>query len=166
MVITGFTGPYTLKDPIQDTLVHICAGSGIVPNYSIIKYALRNHPDIKHKLLYSNRKWSDTIFGNELLQLQQDFPDHLEIVFAFTREAKSGLPVKCYHKRVDIDMIKEILPDANRTIYVCGPGNSIYEKRAAKEKGQIPPPRFLESVLADLDTLGIDKKDIKNESYG
>ena len=166
MVITGFTGPYTLKEPVQETLVHVCAGSGIVPNYSIIKYALRNYPDVKHKLLYSNRRWADTIFGNELLQLQKDFPNHLDIVFAFTRKPKSGLPVKCYNRRVDLDMIKEILPDVNRTIYVCGPGNSIYEKRAAKEKGLTPPPRFLESVLFDLNTLGIDKKDIKNESYG
>ncbi len=166
MVITGFTGPYTLIDPVPETLVHICAGSGIVPNYSIMKYALRNYPEMKHRLLYSNRRWEDTIFGNELLQLQKEFPDQVELVFSFTREPKSGLPVTCYNRRVDLNMIQEILPNKNDSIYVCGPGLSVYEKKAAKKEGSKPSPRFLESVLADLEILGVDKKNIKNESYG
>ena len=166
MVITGFTGPYTLTEPVTETLVHICAGSGIVPNYSIMKYALRNYPDVKHKLLYSNRRWEDTIFSNDLLQMQQEFPDQVEIIFTFTRQSKSGLPVKCYNKRVDLDVIQEILPEGNKSVYVCGPGLSIYEKRAAKSEGKTPSPRFLESILADLETIGVDKKFIKNESYG
>lgn len=166
MIITGFTGPYTLIDPVPETLVHICAGSGIVPNYSIIKYALRNYPEVKHRLLYSNRRWKDTIFGNELLQLQKEFPDQVELVFSFTREPKSGLPVTCYNRRVDLNMIQEILPNKNDSIYVCGPGLSVYEKKAAKKEGSKPSPRFLESVLADLESLGVEKKNIKNESYG
>lgn len=166
MVITGFTGPYTLIDPAPEMLVHICAGSGIVPNYSIMKYALRNYPEMRHRLLYSNRRWEDTIFGNELLQLQKEFPDQVELVFSFTREPKSGLPVTCYNRRVDLNMIQEILPNKNDSIYVCGPGISVYEKKAAKKEGSKPSPRFLESVLADLEILGVDKKNIKNESYG
>jgi len=44
MIITGFTGPYTLNEKLRDEsdeVVHICAGSGIVPSYSIIKHDLR-----------------------------------------------------------------------------------------------------------------------------
>ena len=43
LVVTGFTGPYTLPDDIEsktDHLVHVCAGSGSVPNFAILKYAL------------------------------------------------------------------------------------------------------------------------------
>ena len=166
MVITGFTGPYTLTEPVPETLVHICAGSGIVPNYSIMKYALRNYPDVKHKLLYSNRRWEDTIFGNELIQLQNEFPEQVELVFTFTREPKSGLPVTCYNRRVDQDMLKEIIPNKDDSIYVCGPGISVHEKKAAKKEGSTPSPRFLESVLADLEAIGVNKKNIKKESYG
>src|SRR5262245_8201122 len=39
--VTGFTGPYTLPEDIEsktDHLVHVCAGSGIVPNFSILKH--------------------------------------------------------------------------------------------------------------------------------
>src|SRR5438128_5292657 len=47
LVVTGFTGPYTLPEDIEsrtDHLVHVCAGSGSVPNYAILKYALAHHP--------------------------------------------------------------------------------------------------------------------------
>src|SRR5215510_273816 len=38
--ITGFTGPYTLTEHIEsktEHLVHLCAGSGSVPNFAILK---------------------------------------------------------------------------------------------------------------------------------
>jgi len=37
---------------------------------------------------------------------------------------------------------------------------------AAKERGETPQPRFLESVLADLATIGVPKNRIKREFYG
>ncbi|MCI0656412.1 MAG: oxidoreductase, partial [Acidobacteria bacterium] len=43
LVVTGFRGPYTLPHDIEsrtDHLIHICAGSGIVPNMSILKHSL------------------------------------------------------------------------------------------------------------------------------
>ena len=43
LTITGFTGPYVLPADIEhqtEHLVHVCAGSGMVPNYSIIKHCL------------------------------------------------------------------------------------------------------------------------------
>ena len=47
LVVTGFTGPYTLPPDITsqtDHVVHVCAGSGSVPNLSILKCA-RAPPD-------------------------------------------------------------------------------------------------------------------------
>src|SRR5881396_899961 len=46
LVVTGFTGPYTLPADISsktDHIVHVCAGSGSVPNFSILKFALAHH---------------------------------------------------------------------------------------------------------------------------
>src|SRR5213083_3228485 len=42
LVVTGFTGPYTLPADIEsktDHIVHACAGSGSVPNFSMLKFA-------------------------------------------------------------------------------------------------------------------------------
>jgi 3-ketosteroid 9alpha-monooxygenase subunit B len=51
-------------------------------------------------------------------------------------------------------------------VYVCGPGISKFDVAAAKEKGETPQPRFLESVLADLATIGVPNERIKREFYG
>jgi len=47
LVVTGFTGPYTLDDDVAsktDHLVHVCAGSGSVPNFAITKHRARPPP--------------------------------------------------------------------------------------------------------------------------
>ena len=65
LAVTGFTGPYTLPDDIEsktDHLVHLCAGSGSVPNVSILKHALEFHARLRHTFIYSNKTWDDVIF--------------------------------------------------------------------------------------------------------
>src|SRR5215510_16368994 len=89
MIITGFTGPYTLNNKIlakADHLFHICAGSGIVPNFAIIKSALERHSEVRHTLLYSNRTWDDVIFRNEIDTLSRHNPERLKVVHTLTRE--------------------------------------------------------------------------------
>src|SRR4030095_9777060 len=55
LIITGFAGPYTLSEKILSKKIlhcHICAASGSVPSFSIIKSALEIHPEVRHTLLY------------------------------------------------------------------------------------------------------------------
>jgi hypothetical protein len=64
-------------------------------------------------------------------------------------------------------MLRALVPDLESCIvYICGPGISKWDREAAKERGEAPPPRFLESVLADLKSLGVPNARIKRESYG
>ena len=73
LVVTGFTGPYTLPADITsktDHIVHLCAGSGSVPNLSILKFALVNHPTLRHTFIYSNKTWDDVIFRGTLAELE------------------------------------------------------------------------------------------------
>ena len=99
LVITGFTGPYTLPDDVEsrtDHIVHVCAGSGIVPNFSIIKHALLHHPRLRHTLVYSNRTWADTIFGRDLNALEAKHPEQLRVVHTLTRqEPAPGSRARC-----------------------------------------------------------------------
>jgi 3-ketosteroid 9alpha-monooxygenase subunit B len=171
MIITGFTGPYTLNSRIlanTDHLFHICAGSGIVPNFAIIKSALQLHPELRHTLVYSNRTWEDIIFRSEIEALSRQHPDRLEVVHALTRETQrsnDGSNVRA--GRVGTDLLRELVPpDLNCHFFVCGPAVSAFERAAAKEKGEEPSPRFLESVRAGLRTLGARQDQITRESYG
>ncbi len=170
LVITGFTGPYTLNSANlakTNHIFHICAGSGGVPNFAIIKSALKLHPEIRHTLLYSNRKWEDVIFKNELERISREHPERLKVVHALTREEHPPTDSNVRTGRVGTDLLSEFIPhDLDCHFFVCGPGISAHERLAAKEKGVEPPPRFLESVLSDLKALGVRRDQITQESYG
>src|SRR5215831_8832427 len=139
MIITGFTGPYTLNDKVlarTNHLFHICAGSGSVPNFAIIKSALELHPEVRHTLLYSNRTWDEIIFRKPLEQLALKHPDRLKVVQTLTREsdvAARGPEVRS--GRVSLKLLQELLPaNLDCHFFICGPAISTFERAAAKEK--------------------------------
>jgi 3-ketosteroid 9alpha-monooxygenase subunit B len=169
--ITGFTGPYTLPVDIEDktdTLVHVCAGSGIVPNYSIIKHCLAERPKLKHVLVYSNKTWGDVIYGQHLNKMAMQFPDRLTVIHALTREPDATtLGPNFRNGRLSEGLLKELIPDPSAAVvYCCGPGITKYDREAAKALGQQASPRFLESALASLAALGVPQKQVHRESYG
>jgi len=171
LIITGFTGPYTLSSKIlakTNHLVHICAGSGSVPNFAIIKSALELHPDVRHTLIYSNREWIDIIFRAELENIERLHPDRLKIFHTLTREPNASSRGTNFRSgRVNRQMLEEIIPDTlDCHFFVCGPAVSAADRLAAREKGMEPQPRFLESILADLKSLGVSRDQITYESYG
>jgi 3-ketosteroid 9alpha-monooxygenase subunit B len=171
LVVTGFTGPYTLPPDVStrtDHIVHVCAGSGSVPNFSMLKFALANHPTLRHTFVYSNKSWDDVIFRDELARLAAAHPDRLTVVHTLTREENPRVFGGSVRKgRVDAALLRETIPQPGECfVYVCGPGISKFDVAAAKEKGETPQPRFLESVLADLTTIGVPNERIKREFYG
>jgi len=171
LIITGFTGPYTLSSRIlakTNHLVHICAGSGSVPNFAIIKSALELHPDVRHTLIYSNREWNDIIFRAELENMERLHPDRLNIIHTLTREPDASSRGPNFRSgRVNLQMLEEIIPVSRDChFFVCGPAVSAADRLAAREKGTEPQPRFLESILADLKSMGVTKEQITYESYG
>ena len=171
LVVTGFTGPYTLGPDVNaqtDHIVHVCAGSGSVPNFSMLKFALAHHPDVRHTFVYSNKTWSDVIFRDELSRLAAQHPDRLTLLHTLTREEDAGVFGPSVRKgRVDQALLREAIPHPTGClVYVCGPGISKWDMAAAKEAGTTPQPRFLEAVLADLKALGVPDKRIKREFYG
>jgi ferredoxin-NADP reductase len=171
MVITGFTGPYTLPDDIEaktDHLVHVCAGSGSVPNFSMVKHALTHHPKLRHTFVYSNKTWEDIIFRDELSKLAVAHPDRLKLVHTLTRVTDAGAFGPGVRKgRIDTALLREVIPDPSACIvYACGPAIGPFERAAAREKGVEPEPRFLETVLSGLETIGVPDKNVKRESYG
>jgi ferredoxin-NADP reductase len=169
--IVGFTGPYTLPAGIEnktDTIIHVCAGSGIVPNYSIIKHCLAERPKLKHVLVYSNKTWGDVIYGQHLNQLAAQYSDQLRVIHSLTREpdvASYGPNFKS--GRITEAMLKEVIPDPSAAVvYCCGPGITKFDRAAARARGEEPIPRFLEAAVAALQSIGVPPKQIHRESYG
>jgi ferredoxin-NADP reductase len=171
LVVTGFTGPYTLPADISaktEHIVHVCAGSGSVPNFSMLKFALAHYPTVRHTFVYSNKTWQDVIFRDQLTRLAAEHPDRLTVLHTLTREEDPRVFGPTVRKgRIDLRLLQEAIPDPSEPyIYLCGPGISHWDVVAAKQAGTTPQPKFLESVLSQLDTLGVPRDRIKRESYG
>jgi 3-ketosteroid 9alpha-monooxygenase subunit B len=171
MVVTGFGGPYTLPPDIDsrtDHLVHICAGSGIVPNLSILKHCLANGMKLRHTLIYGNKTWEDVIFQRQLDDLARQYPDKLRIVHTLSRETRAASGAgEVRSGRVSEALIREcILDPTGVEVFACGPGVGKFERQAAREKGEEPAPRFLETTLEALENHGVPDERIHRESYG
>ncbi len=171
MVITGFTGPYTLPDDIEsktDHLVHVVAGSGSVPNFSMLKHALATGMKLRHTFIYSNKTYDDICYLRELEELERKHPEKLKVVHTLTRETDEAVfSPKVRKGRVSLELFRELIPDPDSCIvYACGPAIGPFDRIAAREKGVEPQPKFLETVIKLLNELGIPGSRIKRESYG
>jgi ferredoxin-NADP reductase len=171
MEVTGFGGPYVLPDDIEtqtDHLIHICAGSGIVPNFSMLRHALTQQMNLRHTLIYGNRTYRDIIFRQALDELSREFSDRLTIVHALSRENDvSKYGPDFYRGRVDRSLIASMIEDPTAVrVFSCGPAVGRWEKMAAKESGLEPKPRFMESVSEALEEIGVPSENIRREKYG
>lgn len=171
IVVTGFTGPYTLPAGVEDKtdhVVHLVAGSGAVPNWSILKHALVAHPRLRHTFVCSNKTHEDIIFRDGLARLEAEHPGKLRVVHTLTREADPERRGPGFRRgRVSAALLRELVPEPKvALVYACGPAIGPFERAAAKEKGESPSPRFLEAALDAVAEIGVPKERVKHESYG
>lgn len=170
IAVQGFAGPYTLPDDIESRtghVLHLCAGSGSVPDFSIIKDSLRRHTSLRHTFVYSNKTWDDVIFRDELTRIQEQHPSRLRVIHTLTRERGSMPRADVRSGRVDVELLGGILEaEPDSLIYACGPAISVWERRAAAAAGTTPTPKFLEAMLGHLEALRVPKERITVESYG
>jgi 3-ketosteroid 9alpha-monooxygenase subunit B len=169
IVVTGFAGAYVLPEDVKaDHILHLCAGSGSVPNVSMIKDSLLRHPNLRHTFVYSNKTSQDVIFRAALAQLQAEHRDRLKVIHTLTREAGIASPHEDIRSgRVTLEMLREIFErEPNTIVYSCGPAVSVWERRAHAAQGTIPTPRFLETMQAYLTELRVPRDRIKVEAFG
>lgn len=166
LTVTGFTGPYVLPPDIEDRtdhLIHICAGSGIVPNMSIVKHAIHHGMKLKHTMVVSNKNAADIIYRDELAKL--NLREDVRVIHALTREPDAAAGI--WRGRINTQLLSEVINDPSAVeVFVCGPGITKWDRKAAKAEGSVPAPRFLEAALHGLSTIGVPKDRIHRESYG
>ena len=112
------------------TIAAFAAGSGITPVLSIVRCVLEEEPNSKVVLVYGNKTTQDTMFLNELLELQHQYSGRLTIKFVFSQasetnaifgrieESTVNLIVKNEYKHTTID-----------AFYLCGPEGMIHTVR-------------------------------------
>lgn len=171
ITVKGYTGYYHLPEDVEDRtdhIVHIVAGSGVVPNFAMVKWALRHRPRLRHSFVYSNKTWADVIFAKQLEELERAHPDRLKLYHCLTREPTVPQDSPCARLgRINNELLSEVITDPQGClVYACGPGLTRWDKKAAKERGEEPKPRFLETTRALLAELEIPRKAIHTEAYG
>jgi 3-ketosteroid 9alpha-monooxygenase subunit B len=171
-VISGFTGAYYIPDDIEsktDQVVHFVAGSGVVPNYGIIKDELKNNKNmrVKHTFIDVNKTLGDIMLHDQIMALQRAYPDRLEVVQLVTREDPSHLGPQYIKGRPTTDLVRKLVRDPSTArFYACGAAITKHQKEAAKAAGTEPTPRFMESVEAILHELGVPTAHFKKEEFG
>lgn len=118
---------FTPNDKITKNIAAFAAGSGITPIMGIIKCALEEEVHSKMVLVYGNKSTDDTMFMDELLELQHQYSDRLAIQLVFSQSPEDdaifgriekstvNLVMKNKYKHIDVD-----------AYYLCGPEGMIF----------------------------------------
>jgi len=115
------------NDSKTKNIAAFAAGSGITPIMSIIKCALEEEVHSKVILVYGNKSTKDTMFLNELLELQHKYSDRFSIKFVFSQSQENdaifGRIEKSTVNFIVKNEYKHIIIDA---FYLCGPEGMIH----------------------------------------
>lgn len=174
ITVRGYSGHYVIPDDVADKtdqVLHLVAGSGVVPNYALIKDEML-HVDgpragVKHTFVFTNKTMADVILHDQIRDLADKYPDRLDVHFLITREDPSHLGPRYKKGRPTTDFIRSLVHDPSSVlVYACGAAITKWDKQRANEAGTTPTPRFMESVHDILAELGVDKTRLKKEVFG
>ncbi len=170
ITVKGYSGYYHLPPDVMEQtnhVVHVVAGSGVVPNFAMAKWALKHLPDLKQTFVYSNKTWADAIFARQLTEMEAASGGRLRVLHCLTREPSAPEGSPCARLgRINAELIAEAIPDPEAClVYACGTAITRWDKQAARARGEEPKPRFLETVKALLAERGVDRKRIHTEAY-
>lgn len=136
------------KTDRQRNYMAFAAGSGITPVMSVLKSVLTSEPNSSFVLVYGNKSVDDTIFYNEIHELQQQHVGRFSVQYAFsqtkTDEALFG--------RIDKSVVNFVLKNKFKEtefnkFYLCG------------------PEEMISTVSEVLKSNNVSEKDIKFELF-
>jgi ring-1,2-phenylacetyl-CoA epoxidase subunit PaaE len=148
------------NDSKTKNIAAFAAGSGITPVLSILKCALEEEIYSKVILVYGNKNTSDTMFLDELLELQRQYNDRFAIQFVFSQEDGDdsifGRIEKSTVNYVMKNKYKQIEVDA---FFLCGPEAMIHVIKDVLIEHEIPKDHIHFELFKTAKTA-----DIKDES--
>jgi ring-1,2-phenylacetyl-CoA epoxidase subunit PaaE len=166
LVVSHPNGRFVFE-PQKETsrcIAAFAAGSGITPILGIAKTVLEEEPQSTFILTYGNKTPKDAIFYNEILQLQNDYPDrfNLQLVYSQTEEADS------LFGRIDKSIVNFVLKNKFSHLqptefYICGPEAMIHTVKDTLVEDHIPEDHIYfelftvpEDQTSEIDTSVID----------
>jgi ferredoxin-NADP reductase len=143
--VQGPFGKFVWNEDHGTRLALIAAGTGIAPLQCMIRYARAKGLAVDMGLLFSNRRFEEIIYREEIDRLAREMPGFF-VRYTLTRGAPAGW--QGYARRIDRAMIAETFPDAkDRLCYICG------------------APEMVNETAAHLESLGVPKTRVRTEKY-
>ena len=110
----------------QKNYAAFVAGSGITPAISILKSVLKSEPQSSFVLFYGNKSPEETIFHQELHDLQLKYTGRLFVHFVYSQAKADG----ALFGRIDKSVVNFVLNDKHAALefdkfYLCGPEEMI-----------------------------------------
>ena len=121
-------GKFTFEPKIerQKNYVAFVAGSGITPVFSILKSVLEEEPNSTFVLVYGNKSEKDTIFHNQLHDLQLQYVGRLFVQYVYSQSTADNALLG----RIDKSTVNFILKNKHSEMefskcFLCGPEEMI-----------------------------------------
>ncbi|MFY7810096.1 MAG: 2Fe-2S iron-sulfur cluster-binding protein [Flavobacterium sp.] len=126
----------------------IAAGSGITPVFSITKSILSSEKESKVVLIYGNKSLEDTIFYQEIVNLETQFPDRFQYYMVFSQSKEEN----AYFGRIEQPVLYNVLKNKQEGVsftatYLCG------------------PEKMIEQISESLINYGVKKETIHYELF-
>lgn len=125
------------KPSTHRTIMAFAAGSGITPIMGIIKTLLTEEPQSKAVLVYGNKTPEDTIFLQELLDLESTYNDRFTLQLLYSQaQEDQALFGRIEKSTINFSIKKHLMESQADAYYLCGPEGMIDSVRdVLKEKG-------------------------------
>ncbi|WP_417888467.1 2Fe-2S iron-sulfur cluster-binding protein [Xanthomarina gelatinilytica] len=149
------------NDSKTKNIALFAAGSGITPILSIIKCALEEEVYSKVILVYGNKTTEDTMFLQELLDLQHNYKVRFSIQFVFSQadeeDAIFGRIEKSTVNFVMKNTHKHVVVDA---FYLCGPEAMIHTVKDVLTEHNIPKEHIFYELFKAAKPADVNEDDI------
>lgn len=118
------SGRFTFEpqDNASRTIAAFAAGSGITPILGIAKTILEQESSSNFILVYGNKTPQDTMFYDDLLELQRTYSERFKLQFVFSQSDEQD----CLFGRIDKSAVNFVLKNkfshlSPSQFYLCGP---------------------------------------------
>ena len=136
------------------TVAAFAAGSGITPILSIAKTLLEDEPFSNFILVYGNKTLPDTMFADELLQIEKTYGNRFHVYFIFSQAQETD----ALFGRIEKSTVNLIVKNKYKGVtienfYLCGPEQMIHTvKDVLIENGVKEKAIMFELFTAALET--------------
>lgn len=148
-------GKFIVEDKSAKIFAGIAAGSGITPIISIAKDALESSNDTTFVLVYGNKTPEDTIYYNEINELQSKYLGRFFVHYTFTKVHPEG----SLFGRIERSTINFVFKNKHAekifdAYYLCGPEDMITKVTDVLKDNNVSDDRVFYELFTTSSTNG------------